>query len=74
MKQFLTGTDYVSATPLTNVSLPEFATFGQFTLKGFDFQRKVGVVRRSNALSNPLIMKFIALLSARIQNLRQENA
>lgn len=66
MKRFLSGTDYVSATPLTNVDLPEFRSFGQFTLKGFNFHRKVGIVRRANALSSPLITKFIAHLSARI--------
>lgn len=69
MKQFLSGTDYVSATPLTNVGLPEFRSFGRFDLKGFSFERKVGIVRRANALSSPLITKFITLLSARIHQL-----
>ncbi|MGJ8609815.1 MAG: LysR family transcriptional regulator [Octadecabacter sp.] len=70
MKQFLSGTDYVSATPLSNVGLPEFTSFGRFTLKDFNFQRKVGIVRRANALSNPLITKFMTLLSSRLQDMR----
>jgi len=74
MKRFLTGTDYVSATPLTNVDLPEFQGFGRFILQGFEFERKVGIVRRSNALTNPLIEKFICSLSTRIMKLRQAAA
>ena len=72
MKRFLSGTEYVSATPLTNIDLPEFQSFGRFTLKGFDFQRKVGIVRRANALSSPLITRFITHLSSRIHQLRSE--
>ncbi|PVB62302.1 hypothetical protein DCO57_08375 [Labrenzia sp. 011] len=74
MKRFLTGTDYLSATPLTNIDLPEFKGFGRFTLQGFDFERKVGIVQRSNALTNPLIEKFIDSLSTRILKLRQTAA
>lgn len=71
MKRFLSGTDYLGATPLTNIQLPEFQGFGRFTLKGFDFERKVGIVRRKNAQSSPLIDKFIAALSSNIVGLQQ---
>jgi DNA-binding transcriptional LysR family regulator len=66
MKRFLSGTDHLGATPLTNIQLPEFQGFGRFTLKGFDFQRKVGIVRRKNAQSSPLTERFIAALSDNI--------
>lgn len=71
MKRFLSSTDCLGATPLTNVGLPEFRGFGQFTLQGFEFERKVGIVRRAHSLSSPLIERFIQLLSARIAELRQ---
>lgn len=71
MKRFLSGTDYLGATPLTNIQLPEFQGFGRFTLKGFDFERKVGIVRRKNAQSSPLIDKFITALSSNIVGLQQ---
>jgi DNA-binding transcriptional LysR family regulator len=74
MKRFLTGTDYIGATPLTNIQLPEFQGFGQFALKGFDFERKVGIVRRKNAQSSPLVDRFIKALSANIVGLQNTAA
>lgn len=66
MRRFLSGTRYLSVTPSTNIHLAEFQSFGRFYLKGFDFERKVGVVRRTNAMSSPLVEKFIARLSDKI--------
>jgi DNA-binding transcriptional LysR family regulator len=66
MRHFLSGTQYLSVTPATNTQLAEFQSFGRFHLKGFDFERKVGVVRRSNAMASPLVEKFIDRLSDKI--------
>jgi DNA-binding transcriptional LysR family regulator len=66
MRRFLSGSHFLSVTPSTNTQLAEFQAFGKFQLKGFDFERKVGVVRRTNAMSSPLVDKFIARLSDNI--------
>lgn len=73
MRRFLSGTQYLSVTPATNIHLPEFQGFGRFYLKGFDFERKVGIVRRANAMSSPLVEKFIARLSEKIIKSRPDD-
>jgi DNA-binding transcriptional LysR family regulator len=70
MRRFLSGTQYLSVTPSTNIQLPEFQGFGLFHLKGFDFERKVGIVRQTSALSSPLVEKFIARLSDRVTGMQ----
>ncbi len=70
MRRFLSGTQYLSVTPSTNINLPEFRGFGRFHLNGFDFERKVGIVRRTSAMSSPLVEKFIARLSDKVTGMQ----
>ncbi|MEH6522833.1 LysR family transcriptional regulator [Sulfitobacter sp.] len=70
MRHFLSDTQFLSVTPFTNIHLPEFQGFGRFHLKGFEFERKVGIVRRTSAMSSPLVEKFIARLSDRVSQMR----
>ncbi|MEP2781853.1 MAG: LysR family transcriptional regulator [Pseudoruegeria sp.] len=69
MRRFLIGRRYLSVTPLTNIELPEFQGFGQFRLRGFEFERKVGIVRRKNAMSSPLVETFIKRLSHQVNSM-----
>lgn len=69
MRQFLTGTGYLSVTPEMSLNLPEFRDFSRFHLRGFDFRRHVGLVRRAGSYSSPLVARFAAMLSERLRTL-----
>ena len=43
-----------------------FAQCGRFTLRGFEFERKVGIIRRANVLSTPLEDRFVAMLRSKV--------
>jgi len=43
-----------------------FAQCGRFRLRGFEFERKVGIIRRANVLSTPLEDRFVALLKSKV--------
>ena len=62
IRHFLAGSHYLSVAPRMNLTLPQFREFGQFRLADFNLQRKVGIVRRAEIMSTPLLDSFIDLL------------
>ncbi|MCR8723733.1 LysR family transcriptional regulator [Frigidibacter sp. ROC022] len=69
MRQFLSGTRYLSITPELSLRMREFSSFGHFRLAGFDFQREVGIVRRTGDFSTPLGRRFSEMLATRLRAL-----
>lgn len=64
IRQFLSGTRYLSIAPELTLQMPGYRSFGQFHLKDFSFRRDVGIVRRAGHFSTPLGTRFSSMLTA----------
>lgn len=69
LRRFLSGGRYVSMMPRTNTFLPEFPTFGRFTIDGFHFERQVGIVQRTKLVTTPLQDRFKEILAKKVREL-----
>jgi hypothetical protein len=54
-----------------NAQATLFAQCGRFRLQGYDFERKVGIIRRANVLSTPLQDRFVAMLKSKVLTARE---
>lgn len=58
--------------PEANTRTGPFAGLAVFELEGFHFQRRVGIVRRANMVSTPLLHNFTCYLRGRIDSMASD--
>lgn len=68
IRQFLSGTRYLSIAPELTLQMSGYQNFGQFWLEDFGFRRQVGIVRRAGHMSTPLGRRFSEMLRASLQS------
>ena len=66
LQRFVTERGMLTIMAEGNSKATLFAQCGRFGLSGFEFERKVGIVRRTNVLSTPLHDRFVALLKSKV--------
>lgn len=72
VRQFIAGGRMLTIVPEANTGTEQFAEFGRFELEGFNFVRQVGIVRRANTASSPLLDRFIAALRERLNRMMRK--
>lgn len=69
VRRFVAAGRMLTVLPEANTRTDQFAQFARFDLDGFLFERQVGIVRRANMVSSPLLDRFIAALRDRLHRL-----
>ncbi len=67
IRQLLSGTRYLSLAPEMTLEIPGYQGFAPFRMRGFDFRRQVGIVRRAGDFSSPLGRRFCSILKAQVK-------
>jgi DNA-binding transcriptional LysR family regulator len=71
LQKFLTEHGMLTIMAEGNAQATLFAQCGRFRLRGYDFERKVGIIRRANVLSTPLQDRFVAMLKSKVLAARE---
>ena len=71
LQKFLTEHGMLTIMAEGNAQAALFAHCGRFRLRGYDFERKVGIIRRANVLSTPLEDRFVAMLKSKVLAARE---
>jgi DNA-binding transcriptional LysR family regulator len=66
LHHFVNSRDLLTIMPEANTRSEQMAMLSKFELEGFQFRRKVGIVRRANMVSTPLLDRFIDTLRNKI--------
>ncbi|MGV3652494.1 MAG: LysR family transcriptional regulator [Devosia sp.] len=69
VRRFVASGGMLTVLPSANTGIDRFAGLDRFELEGFDFTRKVGIVRRQGMISTPLLDRFSSLLRQRLSAL-----
>ncbi len=74
IRQFLSGTRYLSIAPELTLQTSGYQAFGKFTLEDFGFRREVGIVRRAGHFSTSLGRRFSEMMSAGLRELARSHS
>lgn len=69
LNHFVSVRQMLTIMPEASIGIDDKATLSTFELDGFRFLRKVGIVRRANSLSTPLLDRFIGVLRNMVSKL-----